>query len=201
MDKCAVLLPAAGASSRMRGRDKLLEDVHGAPCLRVMAERALASGADVIVTLPSLSHARADALDGLDVTLIAVPDPAEGMAASLRAGAKAAKDMAALMILPPDMPSILASDIRVMWRAFNALPCPAILRATTERGEPGHPVVFDAAFLPAFAHLTGDTGAAAILQANMAALGELALQGARARADLDQPEDWEAWRAALTAPE
>jgi len=29
-----VLILAAGASSRMRGRDKLMEDVHGQPLLR-----------------------------------------------------------------------------------------------------------------------------------------------------------------------
>ncbi len=201
MGERAVLLPAAGASSRMRGCDKLLEDVHGAPCLRVMAERALASKAHVIVTLPSLTHPRAAALEGLNVTCVEVPEASEGMAASLRVGAKAAQGASALMVLPPDMPNILGSDISDIWDAFDALPCPAILRATTERGEPGHPVVFDAAYIPAFAELTGDTGAASIMQANMAALGELALQGARARDDLDRPEDWEAWRKASQAPE
>ncbi len=200
MGQRAVLLPAAGASSRMRGRDKLLEDVHGEPCLRVMAKRALASQAQVIVTLPRLDHPRAEALTGLDVTLVAVPDAEEGMSASLRRGAKAVQYGAALMILPPDMPSILGCDINKMWEAFDVISSPVILRATTGCGEHGHPVIFDASFLPAFAHLEGDKGAAPILQASMATLRELALQGERAREDLDRPEDWANWRAVSLPP-
>ena len=34
MGSVAILIPAAGASSRMRGRDKLLEPVRGQPLLR-----------------------------------------------------------------------------------------------------------------------------------------------------------------------
>ena len=194
MSKHTVLLPAAGASSRMQGRDKLLEDVHGKPCLRVMAERALESGAQVIVTVPSLEHPRVAALSGLELSIVAVPDASEGIAASLRAGAKAAKGCAALMILPPDMPSVLESDISAMWEAFDVTTTPAILRATTEHGEHGHPVIFDAAFLPAFQNLSGDSGAAPILRAQREALREHPLQGERARADLDRPQDWAAWR-------
>ncbi|MBU2982516.1 nucleotidyltransferase family protein [Lentibacter algarum] len=201
MKQRAILLPAAGASSRMRGRDKLLEDVFGAPCLRVMAERSLESGAEVIVTVPSLEHARVTVLDGLDVTLVAVPDASEGMAASLRRGAKAAEGCSALMVLPPDMPSLLVSDIKEMWRIFDVIKGPIILRATTGCGEHGHPVIFDAAFLPAFQALSGDSGAAPILRAQPDAVRLHPLPDERARADLDRPEDWAAWHRAQDAEE
>ena len=61
-----ILLLAAGSASRMRGGDKLLEDVHGAPCLQVMAKRALATGQPVLVTLPSSDHPRAACVTGLE---------------------------------------------------------------------------------------------------------------------------------------
>ena len=40
MTEPTILLLAAGRSARMRGRDKLLEDVAGQPLLRLMASRA-----------------------------------------------------------------------------------------------------------------------------------------------------------------
>ena len=45
-----IVILAAGASSRMRGRDKLLELVDGVALLRRQVERALNTGAKVFVT-------------------------------------------------------------------------------------------------------------------------------------------------------
>ena len=91
----------------MGDRDKLLEPVDGMPLLRGVALRALGVSADVIVTLPDVSHPRADALHGLAVTQIAVPDARDGMSASLRRAAKAVPDgTEGLMILPADMPDL-----------------------------------------------------------------------------------------------
>ncbi|MEZ5755305.1 MAG: NTP transferase domain-containing protein [Paracoccaceae bacterium] len=47
-----ILLLAAGSPPRMRGGDKLLEDVAGEPLLRRSARAALATGCPVTVTLP-----------------------------------------------------------------------------------------------------------------------------------------------------
>ncbi|MEM9524908.1 MAG: nucleotidyltransferase family protein, partial [Pseudomonadota bacterium] len=48
----------------MRGRDKLLELVDGAPLLRMLASRALATGLPVWVVLPPARTARQAALEG-----------------------------------------------------------------------------------------------------------------------------------------
>ncbi|MCV6595140.1 MAG: NTP transferase domain-containing protein, partial [Silicimonas sp.] len=58
-------LPAAGASSRMRGRDKLLEPIGGVPLLRRQALAALTTGCPVLVTLPEGNEPRRAALEGL----------------------------------------------------------------------------------------------------------------------------------------
>ncbi|WP_412506377.1 NTP transferase domain-containing protein, partial [Roseovarius sp. SYSU LYC5161] len=52
MADLVILLPAAGASARMEGPDKLLEPVDGMPLLRRQVLMALATGAPVLVTLP-----------------------------------------------------------------------------------------------------------------------------------------------------
>ncbi|WP_298674997.1 nucleotidyltransferase family protein [uncultured Lentibacter sp.] len=197
----AVLLPAAGASSRMRGRDKLLEDVGGQPCLRHLAQAALASADSVFVALPALAHPRAEALAGLALTLVPVPDAATGMSAALKAGAVAARAVQAeaLMVLPADMPD-LAPHLAPLWDAFEAFPEGQILRAFTDGGQAGHPVIFPAACLRAFATLTGDSGAAPVLRQFEAALVAHKLPDASPTRDLDTPQDWAQWRASGARP-
>ena len=190
----AILIPAAGASRRMEGRDKLAELVDGTAVLRRTAEMALEVSASVAVTLPSDSHPRAIQIADLSVTRLPVPGAAEGMAASLRAGASWALGRA-LMILPADMPDLTTQDLRKMADAARETPA-ALLRATAEDGTPGHPVVFPAIYLPDFADLAGDQGARDILAANASAIRFVPLPQAHALTDLDTPQDWAAWRKA-----
>lgn len=186
------LIPAAGLSSRMRGRDKLLQEVDGHPCLRVLADRAKQAGATVIVTLPDLSHPRAAALAGSKAHLVPVPDAASGMSASLKGGVAAVPARASgLMILPADMPDISAADMQHLWEVYETR-MPVALRATTQDGAAGHPVIVSPDLFPAFARLQGDTGAAKLL--GSVEIAHVALDGNKARCDLDTPEDWAAWR-------
>jgi CTP:molybdopterin cytidylyltransferase MocA len=194
-DGVAILVPAAGASRRMRGRDKLLEEVRGRALLADRVALALDFGGEVLVTLPPGGDARARALAplaGPRLRVEEVPEAGEGMAASLRRGAEWAegRGAAALMVLLPDMPDLTEGDLRAVLAAFDGR---RILRATAEDGRAGHPVVFPARYLPDLAALRGDEGARTILAAHGAA--RLALPGACAVTDLDTPEDWAAWRA------
>lgn len=192
----AIVIPAAGASSRMRGRDKLLEEVDGLALLRRQALRALDTGAHLAVTVPALDHPRAAALDRLEVQRIIVPDAAEGMAASLRRAAAGLPDgLAAVIVLPGDMPDIETGDLLLLLKGFRDAAEPTLQQATAADGRPGHPVLFPADCLPEFADLKGDQGARSILRANAHRLQRIALQGTRALTDLDTPEAWAAWRA------
>jgi len=196
----ALLIPAAGGSTRMGGRDKLLEPVRGRPLLADragMASSAFASSAaaSIIVTLPPdhVAPGRWEALDGLPVTRVAVAAPEAGMAASLAAGAAALPASATgVMILPADMPDITAQDVAALLDAFDGT---NILRGATQAGEPGHPVLFPARDIPALAALTGDRGARLLLAAAPGRVRLVALPGAHALTDLDTPEDWAAWRS------
>lgn len=190
-----ILLLAAGSASRMRGGDKLLEDVHGAPCLQVMAKRALATGQPVLVTMPSLNHPRAACLTGLELSVIEVPNADLGMSHSLQRGVAALPNNAkAVMILPADMPDITTDDMNEMLDAFVVTNATA-MRATTQDGATGHPTLVGVKLFEQFQKLTGDKGANAILSALGDSLMLHALKGDRARIDLDTPEDWSAWRA------
>ncbi|WP_444666034.1 nucleotidyltransferase family protein [Cereibacter changlensis] len=190
-DAPSILILAAGASSRMRGADKLLEPVEGVPLLRLLALRALATGARVLVALPPDRPSRAAALEGLAVERITVAEAAEGMAAALRAGAAAVRGP--LMVLLGDLPEITTEDLQAMLAAGRETP-ETILRATSAEGQPGHPILFPPALLPELMRLTGDTGARALFAGRPLRL--IALPGRHATTDLDTPEDWAAWRAA-----
>lgn len=192
-----ILLAAAGASSRMGpGRDKLTEEVAGEPLLRNRARIACATGAAVLVTLPAdPPPARLAALAGLDLIARPLADAAEGMAASLRAGAAfAAARGAALMVLPADMPDLTLADLQSLIAAAAAEP-DAVHRAASAGGRPGHPVIFPPTLLPDLAHLRGDQGARHLLQESRCPLRLHKLPGDHALTDLDTPEAWAAWRA------
>jgi molybdenum cofactor cytidylyltransferase len=190
-----VLIPAAGAARRMRGADKLLEPVDGGPQLgRAVAAAARSGAARVWVTLQPGAAARRAALAGSRARVIEVPDWQEGMAASLRAGARAAAahEASSLIVLLADLPEIEAEDVARFVAAHEAAP-DAVWRGTAADGTAGHPVLFPARLFPALAALKGDEGARAVLAGEE--VRPLPLAGRRAVTDLDTPEAWAEWRA------
>lgn len=197
MDDMALLLLAAGASARMRGRDKLLEPVEGQPLLRRQAQAALATGARVYVTLPPGADARRAALEGLAVETVEVADAASGMAASLRAGVAALpKTCRAVLVVLADMPELGEDDFRRFFSTFREDPQEPILRGTAPNGRAGHPVLFPRRFFEELARLKGDQGAKPVLKAHAGEIRPIPLPDQRALTDLDTPEAWQEWRAA-----
>jgi CTP:molybdopterin cytidylyltransferase MocA len=195
-----ILIAAAGRSSRMGGADKLALPVDGEPLLRRIARAALAAGGDVHVALPAADHPRAALLAGLPVTRLALPEAAEGLSGTLRAGVAALPECARFMVLLADLPEIGAGDIRAVLDAPAAAAAALIWRGATAAGEPGHPILFDARLRPAFAQLRGDAGGEAVLRAAGGRVHLVPLPGGRARLDLDTPADWAAWRAGREQP-
>lgn len=194
-----IVIPAAGASSRMRGRDKLLEEIDGKPLLRRQTETALASGCPVMVALP-VGSPRQAALDGLAVTIVTVRDAAEGLGATLRTAALFAARHApdrAMAVLLPDVPGIGPFDIKTVIARFDAEGGDRVVRATDDTGRPGTPLVVPPRLLPKFAELTGDDGGKEALAGEDVVL--VPVSGNRATFDLDTPEDWATWRGAANA--
>jgi CTP:molybdopterin cytidylyltransferase MocA len=191
----SILILAAGASSRMRGADKLLEPVEGGQLLRQIAAQALRTGRDVVVTLAKDRPARGAALAGLDVRQVAVPQAQDGMSASLREGIAAIPPDHGVLVLLADMPEIDADDLKAMLWAYDQAPG-HIHRGTAADGRPGHPVLFPAWARAELLALTGDAGAKPVLEAHRPNIRLVPLPGTHAITDLDTPEDWAHWRAA-----
>jgi CTP:molybdopterin cytidylyltransferase MocA len=197
-----ILILAAGASSRMRGADKLVGLIDGKPLLHHVAMAATQTCASVLVTLPPGAKDRRQALHDLPVTLVEVPDAGLGMSRSLVLGVRTVMDGSldatdGLMILPGDMPGFTAAALAAMIARFQASP-DQILRGGTDTGKGGHPAIFPRALWSELLTITGDEGGRSVLDRHRDKVRILPLPGAMARLDLDTPEDWAAYRATLS---
>lgn len=190
----SILILAAGASSRMRGGDKMLERVAGVAQITRITRAALATGCPVTVTLPPDHPARAAALAGLAARQVIVADASAGMSASIRDGLAALPPDAVVLVVLADLPELTATDLRTMLAAQAASP-DLIVRACSASGVPGHPVAFPPWVRVELMALSGDTGARDLLARHVARTRMLPLPGDHAVTDLDTPEAWAEWRA------
>jgi CTP:molybdopterin cytidylyltransferase MocA len=190
-----ILILAAGGSTRMGGRDKLMEQVDGRPLVRRQADlaRSVTSG-DVLVALPPPPHPRYDALTGAGVVELPVAEAAEGMNASLRtAFANVPKNASAALLMLADLPDLTRDDLTAVLSSMDD--DNLVWRGATDDEKPGHPILFSNRLFPAFAALSGDSGGQDVIHAAGKRVVIVPLPGTHALRDLDTPQDWAAWRA------
>ena len=116
----AGIVLAAGLSSRIAPRNKLLEPVGREPMVRRVAAIALASGARPVIVVTGHDASRVtEALEGLDVVTIHNPSYARGLSASLRAGLGALPaGIDGTLICLGDMPWVEADVLKALMAAF-----------------------------------------------------------------------------------
>lgn len=190
-----ILVLAAGQSSRMRGRDKLLEKIDGEPLLHRTVRQAVGTGARVFVTVPWDNYARGEAIAELPVVQIVVPDSDDGLSESLKTGVEAMPD-GPVMVLLGDLPELTSNDLKLVAQSIIDHPDAVAWRGATAQGKAGHPVVLSSDLRPSVSDLTGDEGAGKLLRGLGDQVVLVPLPDRRALTDLDTPEDWAAWRAA-----
>ena len=139
--KIAAIVLAAGRSSRLAPRNKLLETVGGQAIVARVASCAIASGADPVVVVTGFEAARvAEALGDLNVVVVHNPAFAEGLSGSLRTGLEALPaDCAGALVLLGDMPEIEIGDLHALMRAFTAIELDLRPGAPGQKGQ-SHPL-------------------------------------------------------------
>lgn len=158
------LVLAAGLSRRMGATNKLLVSVDGEPLVRHVVRAALASGLDeVLVVLGHEADAVRACLDDLPVRFVLAERYCDGMGATLAEGMQAVCDASThCFVLLGDMPFIRAETLKAM--ADLAIgDMPDMIIRPFYQDQPGHPVLFPAAFYPAVSGLEGDDGARGII--------------------------------------
>jgi molybdenum cofactor cytidylyltransferase len=186
--RIAGIVLAGGRSSRMAPRNKLLEPVGGEPMVRRVAATAIASGAEPVIVVTGHEAASvAAALRGLDVTIVANPDYADGLSTSLRAGLCALPGgIDGALILLGDMPQIETPVLTVLMAAFTGA---SAICVPVRHGRRGNPVLWGSRYFAEVMRLTGDTGAKPLMALHDAQLIEVEVATDSIFADVDAPED------------
>jgi len=190
----AIVILAAGASSRMRGRDKLFEVVEGTPILTRLVNFAQVCG-DVYVTLPDPNHPRHNLLTGTKAVPIYVPDAADGMSASIKRACAAVMETSAtvMMILTGDLPDLTEAHFTQVCAEW-AKDKTRYVQAKDSDGKPGHPVIIPKSGWADIETLQGDIGLRNILREKR--MKYVSFKDYGPTLDLDTPEAWDNWRAA-----
>jgi molybdenum cofactor cytidylyltransferase len=170
----------------MGSANKLLADVGGAPMVRTVVQAALASTArPVLVVTGHMAAEVAGALAGLDVTLVANPDYATGLASSVKAGVRALPaNCAGALVALGDMPRLTAGHLDRLIAAFagDAIVVPM------HAGKQGNPVLWPARYFPELLQLDGDAGAKRLIAVHAALVVEVDLGTEAIFFDVDTPE-------------
>jgi molybdenum cofactor cytidylyltransferase len=176
----AVVLLAAGLSSRFGADDKLAAPLEGLP-LGLHAARML--GAMPFARRIAVVRDNGPDFARFGFTPIVNPNPAAGQSGSIGLGVAAARmaEPTAVLIALADMPLVTIAHVRALMERFDGTH--RVVGSTDgERASP--PALFDASLFPVLEGLEGDTGARALLR-------DAVLVGASAAelADIDTPDD------------
>lgn len=185
----AVLL-AAGSGSRLGGRPKSLLELGGVPLIRRQLIALSGAGVDEVVVV--LGH-HADAIEAavrdFPVTLARNPSPDDGQASSVRIGLQVlSPKLDAVIVALADQPMINAQDITALIGAFKKRG-DASMVVPRVAGEPGNPVIFEAALRDEW--LAGEANAACRRwrDAHPERVRWFDTDNHRYRVDIDTPED------------
>lgn len=198
----AAIILAGGASRRFGASNKLLADVDGVPLIRHVVLRILASRAGhVIVVTGHDGDKIRQALAGLDVIHVHNPKHLDGMSTTVAAGIKALPaEVRATLITPGDLPEISAQLIDRLIAIAAASGGERIVYPTLPTGEQRNPVLWPRHYYAELGALSGDTGARGLIKKYATQALPVPMETVDAFADIDRPEDLDAWRKKRSRP-
>ena len=185
----AVLL-AAGSGSRLGGRPKSLLELGGVPLIRRQLIALSGAGVDeVVVVLGHHAEVIEAAVQDFPVTLARNLTPDDGQASSVRIGLQALTGkLDAVIVALADQPMINAQDITDLISAFKKRG-EASMVVPRVAGEPGNPVVFEAALRDEWLASGANAACRRWREANPGRVHWLDTDNRRYRVDIDTPDD------------
>lgn len=189
--RCSAVVLAAGQSSRMEGRNKLLLPVGGEPLVRRTVRTVLA--ADMLETVVVTGFQGREvmrAVADLPVTLQLNLRYEEGQMRSVAAGVAAlARPTDAILVCPGDLALLRPEDLRELVEVYRAHPqCSIVIPRYL--GERGNPIVFAAAYAPEVAAGRRLIGCRKLAQQYPEETWYHEVAHERFTADLDTPQDY-----------
>lgn len=186
--RVAAVVLAAGSSSRMVGRHKVLADLDGRPLVRWAVESALASAADDVSVVVGY---RADEVERVlpdEVRCVYNAKYAEGLSSSLKAGVRALPDdVDGVLVMLGDMPFVRSSlcDALIADYASDRVCVPVL------EGRRGNPVLWPRTFFDDILRLTGDLGARELMVQHPDVILEICVEDDGGFVDIDEVSDLE----------
>jgi molybdenum cofactor cytidylyltransferase len=196
--RVAALVLAAGRSTRMGAVNKMLAEIGGKPLVRIAAEQAVASHAQLVIVVTGHEREKVEAaLKGLSVRFVHNPDYAEGLGTSLKAGIAAVPGEAdGVIVCLGDMPQVDAALINRLIAAFDP-ERGALVVVPSIDGRRGNPVVWSCRFFHDLMAIQGDVGARHLIGNYAEAVVEVPVAGDAALTDVDTPESLLAVKAEI----
>lgn len=153
----SLIILAAGKSTRMGGRNKLLESVQGKPMIQRVVENGLRSKVnEVIVVLGWEAQLIREALSNLPCRLVVNNSYEDGQSSSLRTGlTQVRENCGAILVLPGDMALIDTRSINLVIDAYNAEGGTLVIAA--HNGKQGHPILIDCRLFPEVERISEET--------------------------------------------
>lgn len=194
----AAIILAAGRSSRMAPRNKLLEPVGGKPIVAKVADIALASGAGPIIVVTGFEAPRiAAVLSGRKLTMVHNASFQDGLSSSLRVGLSALPpDSDGTLILLGDMPGIEDAVLGALMAAFTGSDAICV---PVHRARRGNPVLFGRRYFAEMMRISGDEGAKQLLARHKERVIEVEVGTDSIFVDIDTPVDLARVTAGATA--
>jgi molybdenum cofactor cytidylyltransferase len=185
----AVVL-AAGRSTRMGPRHKLLLEIDGIAVVAHAVLHVLASKASPVVVVVGHGEVAVRAvLEGIPVELVSNPDYGDGLSSSIRVGVAALGDgVDGVLICLADMPRIHPADCDALIDDFASSDGACIV-APVHTGRRGHPVLWPRPLFQALMELEGDEGARRLFVNHADRLRKVTTANPGVLIDLDTPED------------
>jgi len=187
--RIAALVLAAGRSRRMRGTNKLLDELDGRAMVARVVETVLEARCAPVLVVTGHQRARVEAvLDGCPVEWVHNPRFAAGLGGSLAAGAAALPaDIDAVLVCLGDMPLVRAAHIERLVEAFDATTAAGI-RVPVHAGRRGHPVLFSKRYFGELGELDGERGARPLLTRHAHRVCEVEMDDDGVLIDIDNRE-------------
>jgi molybdenum cofactor cytidylyltransferase len=192
----SAIIPAAGLSSRMGDRNKLLLPFRGKTLIEHAVDTLLESKIGEVVVVVGYEREKIEeVLESRTSAITIIDNPLynDGMSTSIHAGVTAASnETEAIMIYLADQPLMEPADINQLIDAFyDARSENRSIVVPFYQGRRGNPVILDARFKADILDVVGDIGCRRIIKLNPDKVFVVEMDTDHVVRDIDSPADYE----------
>ena len=190
--KTALLLLAAGSSSRTVNFNKLSRELNGVPLLTHCYNAIKDSKVDQIVVIASKeNYQQAMSLSSPCPEVLLLDSKSEGLGQSISHGMNHLhKDVSSVIICLSDTPLISTIHIDLLINSNKARNYKGIHRIYDLNGIPGHPVLFNEEFFLELNKLRSDKDPMKLVNKNIRLMHKIQVNNLSPTTDLDTAKDW-----------